>query len=109
MGFFTPLVYLVAPNVWVLLLAAAIDGVVTAGIDLLWMFAIMEMAPRQEIAAYTALYNTSVGIRGTTMPFLSGFLLQFIPVRAIFGLAMGSILVSIWLARRLRNTLREIS
>jgi len=109
LGLFTPLVYLVAPNVWVLLLAAAIDGVVTAGIDLLWMFAIMEMAPRQEIAAYTALYNTSVGIRGTTMPFLSGFLLQFIPVRAIFGLAMGSILVSIWLARRLRNTLREIS
>lgn len=104
LGLFTPLVYLVAPTVWVLLVAAAIDGVVTAGIDLLWMFAIMEMAPRQEIGAYAAIYNTSVGIRGTTMPFLSGFLLQFVPVRAIFGLAMGSILISIWLAGRLRST-----
>lgn len=99
-GTATPLIYLLAPNAWVVLLAGITDGLASAGIDLGWLTAVLDYAPAGLVPHYIAIFNTSVGIRASTAPFLAGALIPYIGARWIFALGMAAMLVGTWIMRR---------
>jgi MFS family permease len=85
-GMLTPVIYLLAPSAWVAQLAGVTDGLTSAGIDLGWLAAALHYAPEGQVLHYVTLFNTSVGIRGATAPFIAGTLIPLIGVRWIFAL-----------------------
>lgn len=86
-GMLTPVVYLLAPNAWVVQLAGVTDGLTSAGIDLGWLAAALHYAPPGQVLHYVTLFNTSVGIRAATGPFIAGVLIPRVGVRWIFAAA----------------------
>ncbi len=100
LGTLTPLVYLLATSPWVVLLAGASDGFVSAGVDLGWLTALLNYAPTGGVAHYVAIFNTLVGVRGSTAPLLAGVLIPRLGVRAIFALAAVCTLCGALLMRR---------
>jgi MFS family permease len=99
-GTLTPLVYLMATSPWVVLLAGASDGFASAGVDLGWLTALLSYAPAGRVAHYVAIFNTLVGVRGSTAPLLAGLLVPRLGVRAIFALAAACTLSGAVLMRR---------
>ncbi|MDR7469302.1 MAG: MFS transporter [Armatimonadota bacterium] len=99
-GTLTPLVYLLATSPWVVMLAGASDGVVSAGVDLGWLTALLSFAPAGQVVHYVAIFNTLVGVRGSTAPLLAGLLIPRLGVRAIFALAAACTLSGALLMRR---------
>ncbi len=99
-GALTPLIYLISFNPWMVLASGVTDGFTSAGIDLGWLTALLQFAPTGYVAHYVAIFNTLVGVRGSTAPFLAGVLIPRIGVRAVFGIAIGCTLVGAGLMRR---------
>src|SRR3990170_2936644 len=99
-GALTPLIYLISFNPWMVLASGVTDGFTSAGIDLGWLTALLQFAPTGYVAHYVAIFNTLVGVRGSTAPFLAGVLIPRIGVRAVFGIAIGCTLAGAWLMRR---------
>lgn len=97
----TPLLYLASWHPWFAVLPFACDGFFVAGLDLAWMAACMELAPRGRVAAYAAAYTVMMGLRGITAPFVAGALASAWGPRPVFALAAGLIALSGFLARRL--------
>jgi len=67
---------------------AVAEGLTSAGFDLGWLTAVLEYAPPGQIRHYVAIYNTLVGVRGATAPFLAGAILPAIGVRAVFAIGI---------------------
>lgn len=86
-GMMSPLIYLVSTNAWIVQLAGVSEGLTSAGMDLAWLTAVLEHAPEGQVRHYVAIYNTLVGIRGSTAPFLTGVLIPVIGIRWIFAIA----------------------
>ncbi len=99
-GILTPLVYLLAPNAWVVQFAGVTDGLTSAGIDLGWLAAALHYAPTGQVLHYVTLFNTAVGIRATTGPFLAGVLIPRIGVHWIFAASAVVQLAGLLLMRR---------
>lgn len=99
-GTLTPLIYLIAVSPWIVLPAGVTDGFTSAGVDLGWLTAVLQYAPAGLASHYVAIYNTLVGIRGSTAPFLTGLLIPRIGVRAVFGIAAAFTLGGVWMMRR---------
>jgi MFS family permease len=99
-GAVSPIIYAVAPNAWVVQGAGVTEGLTSAGIDLGWLTAILQYAPAGEVRHYLAIYNTLVGVRAATAPFLAGLLIPVISVRWIFAASCLLILAGTWLIRR---------
>ncbi len=99
-GALTPLIYLLSVNPWMVLASGVTDGVTSAGIDLGWLTALLQYAPPGYVAHYVAIFNTLVGVRGSTAPFLAGVLIPRIGPRAVFGLAIVCALTGAGLMRR---------
>src|SRR6266849_5382397 len=89
-GALTPVIYLLAPSAWIVQLAGVTDGLTSAGIDLGWLAAALHYAPQGQVLHYVTLFNTSVGIRGATAPFITGTLIPLIGVRWIFAIGASS-------------------
>ena len=100
-GAISPIIYGLASNAWVVQLAGITEGLVSAGIDLGWLTAVLQYAPAAELRHYLAIFNTLVGLRAATAPFLAGLLIPLIGVRWIFAAACVLILAGAWLLRRL--------
>ena len=100
-GAISPVIYGLASNAWVVQLAGITEGLVSAGIDLGWLTAVLQYAPAAELRHYLAIFNTLVGLRAATAPFLAGLLIPLIGVRWIFAAACVLILAGAWLLRRL--------
>lgn len=96
-GALTPVIYLVAPNAWVVQLAGITDGLTSAGVDLGWLMAVLQYAPMGQVRHYVAIFNTLVGIRGSTAPFLAGLLIPSIGVRPIFAIGAALMVVGAWI------------
>ncbi len=86
-GTATSMIYLGAVQPWMALPAGVTDGVASAGIELGWLTAVLQFAPPGQVASYVAIYNTLLGIRASTAPFLAGLLIPILGVRVIFALA----------------------
>jgi len=87
-GTITPTIYFISTNAWVVQLAGVTEGLTSAGFDLGWLTAILEYSPPGQIRHYVAIYNTAVGVRGATAPFLAGAILPAIGVRAVFAIGI---------------------
>jgi MFS family permease len=92
-GAITPTIYFLSTNAWVVQLAGVTEGLTSAGFDLGWLTAVLEYAPPGQIRHYVAIYNTAVGLRGSTAPFLSGALLPLlgpphVAVRVVFAIGI---------------------
>jgi len=99
-GTLTPTIYLLSPNAWVVQLAGITEGLTSAGFDLGWLTAVLEYAPAGQIRHYVAIYNTLVGVRGSSAPFLAGALLPLLGVRAVFAIGIALTLTGALLLRR---------
>jgi len=99
-GTLTPFIYLLSPNAWVVQLAGITDGLTSAGIDLGWLAAVLHYAPPGQVLPYVTLFNTFVGIRAATAPFIAGALIPSIGARWIFGAAAVVQLIGMLLMRR---------
>src|SRR2546421_12505184 len=83
-GTLTPFIYLLSPNAWVVQLAGITDGLTSAGIDLGWLAAVLHYAPPGQVLPYVTLFNTFVGIRAATAPFLAGALVPSVGAARVF-------------------------
>lgn len=99
-GAVTPLVYLSALNPWMALVGGASDGLAGSGIELGWLAAVLQLSPPGAVAHYVAIFNTLLGIRASTAPFLTGVLVPYIGVRPIFAIALVCTLAGAYLMRR---------
>lgn len=99
-GTATPTIYFISTNAWMVQAAGVTEGLTSAGFDLGWLTAILEYAPPGLIRHYVAIYNTAVGLRGSTAPFLAGALLPFIGVRAVFAIGFSLALIGSLILRR---------
>ena len=87
-GAVTPAIYLVSTNAWIVQVAGITEGLTSAGFDLGWLTAVLEYAPPGQVRHYVAIFNTLVGVRGATAPFLAGALIPLIGVRAVFAISV---------------------
>ena len=99
-GTITPTIYFISTNAWVVQLAGVTEGLTSAGFDLGWLTAILEYSPPGQIRHYVAIYNTAVGVRGATAPFLAGAILPAIGVRAVFAIGISLALTGALILRR---------
>lgn len=102
-----PLVYLLTTSPWPLLLAALVQGVVNAGLDLLYLSNILFFSEGHEISPYMAAHLNLLGLRGTIGPLLSPFLAQIITVKGFFVFLLLLNLAGLWL--ELREKLSKVS
>jgi DHA1 family inner membrane transport protein len=96
------LAYMGAHNMWLAAVAYIFTGITVAGVDLGWMNAIMQFAPRDQVSNYTAVHAGLVGLRGIAAP-LIGTALMVVPwigLRGVFLLSALLILVGWLLVRR---------
>lgn len=69
-GFIVPLSYLWATNAWMLLPAFAVQGIMSAGVDLGLINTCIQLAPPAKVVEYAAIQATVVGVRGLISPFI---------------------------------------
>ncbi|OLC54009.1 MAG: hypothetical protein AUH85_12870 [Chloroflexi bacterium 13_1_40CM_4_68_4] len=92
-----PALFLVAPSIWVLLVAAAINGFNFAGGDLTFVTNVLQLAPRGKVADYMAAQSFTLGVRGAIAPFVASGLLfvtnaSLVLTIAIAFMALGALL-----------------
>lgn len=102
------LLSVIKPFIIFVFISASISGIVSAGIDLAVMNAIMVLAPREEIASYMALHSTFVGIRGIIGPFLGAFLYPVIGPTGVFSINIITALSGGFLMYKFYNGLTTI-
>jgi len=89
-----PPVYALAHHVPTLLIAAAAAGIAQPCTELSWINAVMRFGREGEVARYSALHVTLLGIRGLIAPWVGGALMVVWPtLRPIFWLGLGVLLV----------------
>jgi MFS family permease len=85
-----PVVYALAHSLPALLLAAVAAGIGGPGTELCWINAVMRFGRGGEVARYSALHMTLLGVRGLIAPWLGGGLIAVWPdLRPIFWLGFG--------------------
>lgn len=73
---FVPLIYLLSPNIWVLLLASVVNGFSTGGRELASINAMIHLSPSGRLQQYSSLINSITGVRGIAAPFIGAALVQ---------------------------------
>lgn len=106
-----PFCYIWAVNGWMLLPAFIAHGIIAAGIDLAVISTAMELADPEQVAEYSALQATIIGLRGMLGPFIGVALLRLgLPDYVVF--AIGCVFIGLgWLclglATRQRPSARQ--
>ncbi len=112
LDFLIPFGYLLAsikPIYLFVICSAVVSGIANAGIDLSVMNAIMNIAPKTEIASYMALHSTFVGIRGVIGPFLGATLYSFIGAIGVFSINITTAILGGFLMYRFYKSLYQAS
>src|SRR5262249_58834468 len=63
LGGMTPLVYYIAWSPWVLVASSVTDSLVSVGLELVWMMAVIDVAGPQRTPHYLAIGATLPGVR----------------------------------------------
>ena len=98
-GSLTPLVYLASQNGWMVQGAGVTEGMTSAGFDIGWIAVVLQYAPAGHVRHYVAIFNSFVGLRAGTAPFLAGLLIPLIGVRWIFAAAVAGTFAGAFLMR----------
>ncbi len=99
-GAVTPLLYYTAWSPWVLLVTAVLESVMTTGLDLVWMLAVIDVAGRGRTTQYMAISVTLAGVRGVGGPLLSGFVIAHAGVHAVYLIAAATMTLAACLMSR---------
>ena len=92
-----PFCYIWATSGWMLLPAFMVHGLISAGIDLAIISTAMELAGPGQVAEYSAVQSTIIGLRGMLGPFLGVLILRAgLPEQAVFAAGCCLILLG-WL------------
>ena len=86
-GSATPLIYYIAWNPWVLVASSVTDSLLSVGLELVWMMAVIDAAGPQRTAHYVAIGSTLAGVRGIVGPLVGGLVIQSYGVHAVYLLA----------------------
>nr|WP_255603231.1 MFS transporter [Oscillochloris sp. ZM17-4] len=90
-----PLSYIWAANAWMLVPAFIAQGIISAGIDLGIISTGIELADPEQVAEYSALQATIIGVRGILGPFIGAALVGAgLSNRLVFALGAGLIAVA---------------
>ncbi len=85
----TPLVYALAGDVHILYIAAAMQGMAGAGIDLGYLNTTLMFAEPGKVSQYQALHSSFFGIRGTIAPLLAIPLKHALAAQGTFYVSIG--------------------
>ena len=100
LGATTPLIYYLAWNPWVLVASAVTDSLVSVGLELVWMMAVIDVAGPQRTAQYVAIGATLAGVRGITGPLVGGLVIHSFGIHAVYLMAAILMFSGAWLAGR---------
>lgn len=95
-----PFVYLLSRSVWPLAIAAAVTGIMNAGLDLSALGNTMHYAGKRSVAPYFAIHITLLGVRGTLAPLVGPFLADHLSYTGFFLLALAINGCGLWMAVR---------
>ena len=88
-----PIGYIVAPSYWFLLPLAVVGGITQASGELTYYTNVVQLAPPDRIAEYTAAPPLLLGIRGTLAPFAASALLVAYEPRIVLGIGLAFMVV----------------
>jgi len=100
LGGMTPLVYYLAWNPWVLVASAVTDSLVSVGLELAWMMAVIDVAGPQRTAQYVAIGATLAGVRGIAGPLVGGLMIHAFGIHAVYLIAAILTFSGAWLVGR---------
>jgi predicted MFS family arabinose efflux permease len=100
LGGMTPLIYYVAWSPWVLLASVVTDSLVSVGLELVWMMAVIDVAGPQRTAQYVAIGATLAGVRGITGPLVGGLVIHSFGIHAVYLIAAILTFSAAWLVGR---------
>jgi MFS family permease len=86
-GALTPMVDMFVTNPRVLVISYVCDALMTTGLDLVLMLAIIDIAGRQQTARYVAIASTLGGLRGIVAPLAGAAIIEYAGVRAVYAVA----------------------
>src|SRR5437879_1285522 len=78
-----PIGYRAAADVWLLIPAAVVSGIVNAGGEITFFTNIVQIAPRDKIGEYATAQSLLMGVRGTAAPFVAAALLGVADPRVV--------------------------
>jgi predicted MFS family arabinose efflux permease len=99
-GGMTPLVYYIAWSPWVLVASSVTDSLVSVGLELVWMMAVIDVAGPQRTAQYMAIGATLAGVRGIAGPLVGGLVIHAFGIHAVYLLAAILIFSGAWVVGR---------
>ena len=86
-GAVTPVVDMFVTNPRVLVVSYVCDALMTTGLDLVLMLAIIDVAGRDQTARYAAIASTLGGLRGIVAPLAGAAIIEYAGVRAVYAVA----------------------
>jgi MFS family permease len=95
-----PLIYFLAGSPWLLLPAAALQGILNAGIDLASLNNVIHFAGARdgegEVGSYMGVHMNLLGIRGTVGPLMVPVLVPLITIKGVIVLLFLLFLAGLW-------------
>jgi MFS family permease len=99
-GAATPLVYYLAWSPWVLVASVVTDSLVSVGLELVWMMAVIDIAGPQRTAQYVAIGATLAGVRGIAGPLVGWLVIHAFGIHAVYLIAAILMFSGAWLVGR---------
>jgi MFS family permease len=99
-GTLTPLLYWGARAPWVLVATSAVESLMTTGLDLVWMLAVIDFAGPRRAAQYAAIAATLAGVRGVISPLLGAAIIHTLGLHSVYLVAAGLMASGAWLVSR---------
>jgi predicted MFS family arabinose efflux permease len=96
LGVVTALLYCLAWTPWLVLAASVSDSLMTTGLDLVWMLALIEVAGARRTAQYAAIAATLAGVRGVIGPLVGGLVIEHAGLHAVYLLAAALMACAVW-------------
>ena len=99
-GATTPVIYYVAWSPWVLVASSVTDSLLSVGLELVWMMAVIDVAGPHRTAQYVAIGATLAGVRGIAGPLVGGLVIHAFGIHAVYLSAAILTFSGAWLVGR---------
>lgn len=95
--------YIFVPNLAWLIPIAIVTGLTGAAQELAMLNGMLYFCRDQDLARYTGVHYTLLGVRGLVAPFLGGWLIGEVPLRGVFCLGAGLVFLGMLLLLGLKG------